>query len=76
MVFTDKSLKKSGVIFIKNFTEILLRCNMDNGGYKIIYDLEPYTIDDCETFFMVYKNHKHIASFWNRKDAFDYVAFC
>ena len=46
---------------------------MDSGGYKIIYDLEPYMIDDCDTYFMVYRDCKHIASFWNKIDAFDYV---
>ncbi len=48
---------------------------MDNGGYKIIYDLEPYIIDDCNTYYMVYKDYKHIASFKNKLDAFDYVKF-
>jgi len=45
---------------------------MDDGGYKIIYDCEPYQIDDCGTYMMVYCNHRHIASFKTKELAFNY----
>ena len=46
---------------------------MDDGGYKIIYDVSPYMVDDCGSYFMIYKNYKHIASFKTKELALDYV---
>lgn len=46
---------------------------MDNGGYNFILDLKPYLVEDCEDFFMVYKDYKHIASFKEKREALDYI---
>lgn len=46
---------------------------MDNGGYKIICSLGPFEIDDCGSYFSIYKNSKYIGEFKNRDNAFKYV---
>lgn len=45
---------------------------MDNGGYKIIYDVEPFQIDDCGSYFMIYRNYKYIGEFKNKIEAVRY----
>lgn len=46
---------------------------MDDGGYKIILSLGPYEIDDCGSYFVIYKDSKYIGEFKNRDSAMFYV---
>lgn len=46
---------------------------MDDGGWKIIYKNDNYSVDDCGDYLTVYENHKHTASFKTKEKAIEYA---
>ena len=45
---------------------------MDSGGWKVVYDLKPYTITDEGDYFAVHYDYKQIASYKDKALAFEY----
>jgi hypothetical protein len=46
---------------------------MDSGGWNSLFKLGTYNIYDENDYFPVYDGTKHIASFWSKEEAQEFV---
>src|SRR5882672_8486270 len=46
---------------------------MDSGGWISVFNLGTYNIYDENDYFAVYDDSKHIASFWSKEEAQEFV---